>query len=154
MQDLEYLQKFKGQWFAQWDVKTQGYYATCTLYLGSDGHGKSKNTTMHLHTYLLNHEHKRGIQIDHINHDMLNNRRSNLRVTTKSENMMNRPQRNRNNKSGYRNVFWNKDAKKWDVWLCKNYQRIHVGMFDDVDEAGIAAEEARNKHYGEFAGLN
>lgn len=109
---------------------------------------------MHLHTYLLNPEHKHGVQIDHVNHDTLDNRRNNLRITNKSENMTNRPHKNRNNKSGYRNVFWNSGLNKWEVSLCKNYKRIYSGYFDDVDEAGAAAEEARQKYYGKYAGLN
>ena len=90
--------------------------------------------------------------IDHINHNKLDNRKCNLRMTNQNTNMRNRPSKNSNNKSGYRNVFWNTGIGKWTVSLCKNYKEIHIGDYDDVDLAGAVAEEARQKYYGEYAG--
>ena len=92
--------------------------------------------------------------VDHIDHNGLNNRQYNLRVTETDKNSRHREHKNCNNKSGYRNVFWNTNMGKWSVDLCKDYKRIHIGEFDDVDEAGRIAEEARHKYYGKFAGGN
>lgn len=92
--------------------------------------------------------------VDHIDHDGLNNRVSNLRVTTKRNNDIHRKTKNCNNKTGYRNIFWNNNIQKYSVTLCKNYKVIRIGDFDDVDEAGKVAEEARQKYYKNFAGGN
>ena len=99
------------------------------------------------------HPHK-GNVIDHINHDALDNRRCNLREIPYAMNSKNRSSRNSNNKSGYRNVFWNTGLSKWQVTLCRNRKRILVGLYDDVDEAGKAASDARQEYYGDCAGEN
>ena len=65
-----------------------------------------------------------------------------------------RRKRNKNNKSGYRNVCW--DGYKWVVQLSIKGKNTHLGRFDyeDLDKAGKFAEEMRQKYYGEFAGGN
>jgi len=90
--------------------------------------------------------------VDHINHDTLDNRKVNLRITNIENNSKHREKKNRNNKSGYRNVFWNKNVDQWQVSLHKNHKSIFIGYFNDVNIAGKAAEDARQKYYGEFAG--
>ena len=95
---------------------------------------------------------KENIHVDHINHDGLDNRKCNLRVTTVSENDHNRKGKNITNKSGYRNVCWSKRDDGWLVTLRINYKQARLGVFDDVHEAGRFAEEMREKYYGEFAG--
>lgn len=80
----------------------------------------------------------------------LDNRRSNLRVTTNSKNNRNRKGMNINNKSGYRNVSWRDNG--WVVQLQINGKNTVLDKFDDVDEAGAYAEKMRKKYYKEFAG--
>lgn len=46
-----------------------------------------------------------------------------------------------NNTSGYRNVFWHKDNKKWSVVV----RGKHIGYTDDLEKAAKMAEEARAK---------
>jgi hypothetical protein len=57
----------------------------------------------------------------------------------------------KNNKSGYKNVQWNKNSKKWHVRLIVNGKDKNFGYFDDVELAGLVAEEARNITHKEFA---
>lgn len=112
-------------------------------------------TIVYLNRWILNQsQHNRQIVVDHINHNTLDNRKENMRITYIANNNRNKNGRNKNNKSGYRNVFWDSSKSKWSVHLCKDYHNIHVGDYDDVDEAGKAAEEARQKYYGEFAGVD
>ena len=130
------------------------YYALVTIYQGvENGKEKSKKKTS-LHYFLMNPNNLKDVHVDHINHDTLDNRECNLRVSKISDNLENRKGRNSNNKSGYRNVFWNSAISKWSVSLCKNYKRIDLGDYDDVDEAGRVAEAGRQKYYGKFAGNN
>ena len=88
--------------------------------------------------------------LDHIDGNRLNNCIENLRETTASQNQFNTGLC-KNNKSGYKNVQWVKNAKKWRVRLILNKKDKVFGYFDDVELAGLVAEEARNKHHKEFA---
>lgn len=94
-----------------------------------------------------------GMDTDHINGDTLDNRRENLRVCSHHQNTQNRGI-NRNNVSGKKGVYWRKDMEKWRVVIKVNYQPIHVGYFDDLEEASRAYDEAAKKYRGEFARLN
>lgn len=73
-----------------------------------------------------------------------------------ARNAQNRKSRNKNNKSGYRNVCWSKSEKKWLVQLQINKRNTVLGKFsyDELEQAGKFAEEMRQKYYGEFAGVS
>lgn len=130
-------------------------YICITLYLGPEGNKRNKIKHENIQTIIVGRENiPKGYNVDHINHDVYDNRRENLRVIQFSDNSCNRGGPNRNNKSGYRNVFWNSNAKKWEVSLCKKGRRIHGGLYDDVDVAGEVAEHLRSTYYGEFAGAS
>ena len=58
---------------------------------------------------------------------------------------------NKNNISGYKNVNWDNKSKKWRVRIIGDKNRINLGLFEDLELAGLAAEEARNKFHKEFA---
>lgn len=89
-------------------------------------------------------------EVDHINGNKLDNRIENLRASTKSQNLRNSGIR-KTNTSGYKNVHWRKDLKKWAVHLRAFGKSKHIGFFEDLELAGLVAEEARNKYHGEFA---
>jgi len=96
---------------------------------------------------------KTGEQVDHINHDRLDNQRSNIRVCTHEQNQHNRSL-NRNNTSGYKGVHWNKDCKKWLASIKVSYKRIHLGCFTDIILAAKTYDSAAKKHFGEYACTN
>jgi len=116
--------------------------------------GKQKNTTEKLHTIIIGRENSIGMDVDHINHKNYDDRKCNLRISPHLKNTKNRKSKNTNNSSGYRNVFWNTAKGKWSVYISQNYKQIHIGDYDDVDIAGVAAETARQKYYGDYAGRN
>jgi hypothetical protein len=86
-------------------------------------------------------------RIDHIDGNRLNNCIENLREATASENAFNSKFR-KSNTSGYKNVF--KDKNKWRVQLCIDGKNLSFGSFEDLELAGLVAEEARNKYCGQF----
>jgi len=88
--------------------------------------------------------------VDHKDHDGLNNRMSNLRITTVGNNDRHRKSKNSNNKSGYRNVCLVEGL--WVVQISINGKSTRMGSFKDVDKAGAYAEEMRQKYYGKYAG--
>jgi hypothetical protein len=87
--------------------------------------------------------------IDHINHNRLNNCRSNLRIVTQHQNNMNQGKR-KDNKSGVKGVHWYKKYEKWRVDIALNNKHIHLGYFKDFDEACKARKEGEIKYFGEY----
>lgn len=140
------------RWFANYYKYLDDYYAASTIYLGLDENKKPIYKRMYLHQLVL--DSPEDCDIDHINKPTLNNRKSNLRVTLHEDNNKNRKSKNSNNTSGYRNVSWFDSYQKWVVQLQVEGKNKILGQFDDVDEAGVFAEEMRQKYYGEFAGKN
>ena len=101
--DLDGLQRlldFNYHWHLSWNKKGKCYYCKCTIRVADIEKFKSK--TLYLHSYLMDFNE----QIDHINHNTLDNRRNNLRVLTKDENNLYRKGANCNNKTGHRNVSY------------------------------------------------
>ena len=86
--------------------------------------------------------------IDHINRDKLDNRKENFRYATKSENRINSKTRT-DNVSGIQGVRF--EEGKWRVRISVNGKYVHLGMFNDFEEAVKTRLKAEKKYYGEFA---
>lgn len=91
--------------------------------------------------------------IDHRDGDGLNNRRSNLRFCTYSQNQCNRPLRE-NNKSGYKGVSWKKGRNKWYAQIQKAGVVKYLGLFTCLIKAARAYDMAAIELHGEYALLN
>ena len=154
-EDLPRLIEQNWCWSAGWDDCIQDYYAKTSEYY-TDENGKRKARVHCLHREVTNAD--KGTYVDHIEHkphSSLDNRKINLRVTIPDKNSKNRKGRNKNNKTGYRNVLIDKDSGKYKIMLCINYKRFQAGgLYEDVHEAGRDAEMYREKYYKEFAGIN
>lgn len=86
-----------------------------------------------------------GDIVDHINGNPSDNRRANLRIVSHMINMQNR-RMHRNNKSGYRGVYYDAWSRKWVAQVRANGKRINLGRFSSAAEAGRVAEEYRLMH--------
>ena len=86
------------------------------------------------------------IEVDHINGNRLDNRKSNLRIVTRQENMYNKSEY-KNNTSGVKGVKWNKDRQKWQVQINHNKKRIHLGLYSDLEEAKQVRLQAEEKYF-------
>ncbi len=91
--------------------------------------------------------------IDHINHDKIDNRWSNIRAATKSQNNANKPSRP-NSTSKYMGVCWYAKSKKWRAQIRKNNQKNYLGSYDCEIDAAKAYDQAAREIHGEFANLN
>ncbi len=80
-----------------------------------------------------------GMEVDHINGVRLDNRRSNLRIVTVSQNQLNRHRLNRNNTSGYHGVC--PAQGKWRAEIRLNRKKVYLGYFG-TPEAAYAARLA------------
>ena len=104
-----------------------------------------------LHRLLTNA--KKGFDVDHINNNGLDNRLSNLRVCTRSQNKAN-SRKYKNNKSGYRGVSWDKSKNKWRAQIGIRGKNYRLGRFNDPLEAYSVYKKAAYKAFGTFAHLD
>lgn len=91
-----------------------------------------------------------GATIDHRDGDPLNNRLSNLRQATRSQNAMNRRARS-DNSSGCTGVHWHASSRKWAAAIGAGKARQHLGLFDNIADASSAYRQAAARRHGEFA---
>lgn len=118
-----------------WHVNDKGYV---------NGNFKGKHVI--LHRFLMNP--KDNEEVDHINRKPYDNRKSNLRICNRAKNAMNRS-KPKNNKSGVIGVFWKKN--KWYAQIRVNRKTIHLGCFENFEDAVKVRKEAEKKYFGEFA---
>jgi|WetSurMetagenome_2_1015567.scaffolds.fasta_scaffold284616_1 hypothetical protein len=109
------------------------------------------NKSKGMHRFILNPS--KGMEVDHKNLNSLDNRRSNLRIATRSQNMMNRDA-TRVSKTGVKGVSWNKRDKRWVANLKLLSKTIYLGSFKDIESAKIAYNNGAKKYCGKFARLN
>ena len=98
----------------KYDVTINGFYIQFHI---KDLTKKDGRTTIGLHRWILNCE--KGLQVDHINHNTLDNRRCNLKICTQLENANNKGFY-KNNKSGIKGVYFLKDYGYWIAELKYN----------------------------------
>ena len=82
--------------------------------------------------------------VDHINHDTLDNRRSNLRLATRSQNLAN--SRIRKSRAGFKGIDWYPRYQKWRVRV----QSQHVGYFLNIEDAREAYINKAKEVFGEY----
>ena len=95
----------------------------------------------------------RRVQIDHVNRNGLDCRKSNLRISTQQENVFNtRPHKDSTSK--YKGVFWYSSARKWRAVIVPSGKQMHLGTFSSEIDAAITYDNAAMEVFGEFAYLN
>lgn len=94
-----------------------------------------------------------GKIVDHINHDILDNRRENLRICYSKENSRNR-KLNKNSSTGFKGVVFRKDLGVFRARVSINGKRVTLGHFNSAEEAAKAYDKAAIEIHGKFACLN
>lgn len=90
---------------------------------------------------------------DHINHNGLDNQRTNLRPARQSQNMGN-ARSQAGCASQYKGVSWHRECSKWQARIKVNYKGYHLGLFAAEEDAARAYDAAALEAWGEFAHLN
>lgn len=139
---LERANEFIGSWYVSWAPSTKSFYVSGNVYVNGRG---GKQTTVTLHRWITNVT--KGKHVDHINHDTLNNTDNNLRICTNAENKQNMKGARLDNKtSGIRGVSWHKCKNNWRAQIGIKGKIIHIGSFDNLEEAEEAVKVARAKY--------
>jgi hypothetical protein len=95
------------------------------------------------------------LDVDHINGNTLDNRKSNLRICTRKENIRNRQASGVKNKSSqYKGVFRCNTRNTWKARIQVDFKQIHLGSFRLEVDAARAYNEAATKYFGAYARLN
>lgn len=117
----------------------------------------SRKTICYLHRLIMNAP--KGLVVDHIDGNKLNNQKNNLRICTQGNNSKNQ-KKPKNNSSGYKGVMLDSWAvsqnlkKKWIARIKVNRKGINLGRYLTKIEAAIAYNKAAEFYYGEYANLN
>jgi len=134
----------------RWKWCLHSNYATRTQFIGKVD-GKQITKTIRMHQQIL--KPPKNKQIDHINGNKLDNRRSNLRFASVSQNSYNRGIQ-KNNTSGFKGVYWHKYKKKWQTYIQANKKLVYLGDYLDKFKAAKVYNKWAIKLHGEFAHLN
>lgn len=108
-----------------------------------------KGKMIKLHRYIMNMNNS-NLVVDHINRNPLDNRKSNLRICSYKENSFNKSIRV-DNTSGIPGVSFHKTNKKWRAKIKYNNLTIHLGYFEDINEALINRRVAEEILFGEYS---
>lgn len=141
-EDYEVLSQFKwhawkspgGHWYAKRKMQVNGRPASVSL-----------------QNFLM--KPSDGLLVDHVNHNGLDNRRTNLRPCTSQQNKWNNRAYS-TNKSGLKGVMWVSSRARWHAVISSNGQRHRLGTFMTAEEAARAYDAAARIHHGQFACLN
>lgn len=114
--------------------------------------GKLNGVHIRQHRYILGVSQTNQI-VDHINHNTTDNRKSNLRIVTASQNAMNRKPMC-NNQSGVTGVYYIARDNVYVVSISINKQNIKLGYFKDYNDAVKCRKDAEVKYYGEYSYTN
>jgi hypothetical protein len=132
----------------RWFLDSGGYAAMNIYPIDDNGNKVHKIVTMHR----LIIDPPDGFQVDHRDRNRLNNRRSNLRVATHAQNMLNKS-KYKSNTSGITGVKWHKREQKWWSEICFQGKNRWLGYFSSKEEASKAYQQAHKKYFGEFASI-
>lgn len=129
-------------------IKDYSWHFTSRGYLEASSNINGVKCNIMMHRLIMGVIDKNDY-IDHINHDKFDNRKSNLRIVSNSQNQMNKGIVG-NNTSGHRGVSFNQKTQKWFAYICKNNKHIHLGCFDKIEDAIRKRKEAESVYFGEY----
>lgn len=113
-------------------------------YISANVSGKQ----IQLHRFIMNAPD--GLQVDHINHVITDNRKCNLRLVTGSQNCFNKDKTIKNT-SGHRGVSFDKSRNKWRAFIVCKGKYYTIGRYNLFEDAVNARKLAESELFGEYA---
>lgn len=145
---IGYTSKGEEFWF---DLEDYDKIKKYSWYKHSHGYIVSKSKeVVYLHRLVLDLNDS-NIVPDHIHgkKSRYDNRKSNLRVATYSQNGMNSATPT-NNSSGVTGVCWNSKRNKWESYIMINRKKKNLGRFNNFEDAVAVRKEAEEKYFGVY----
>jgi len=141
--DLEDIEKCKlHKWHKKESIRGKEYVFT-----------RINGKPIRLHRYVLNY-YDREFEIDHKDGNGLHNRKANLNTVTHQHNMMNQRKLPSNNTSGFIGITFHSQNKNWIAQIKINQKRIHLGCFENIEDAVKCRKEAELKYFGKNKLIN
>lgn len=132
------------------DLVTQYKWHAAKGYAIAAGRVDGRRKTISMHRIIL--AAPDGQEVDHINGDRLDNRRANLRLVSRADNMKNK--RAYGGSSVFKGVNWRERAGKWIAQIQVDGKCSHIGQFDSELDAAWHYNREAARLFGEFARLN
>lgn len=123
----------------KWHIDVYGYVLSKVKYNG-------KLRTIKMHRLIMGLLDNNTVEIDHINRNAADNRRSNLRFADRELQLINTGISSLN-KSGIKGVYWMKSAQKWAAQIRANHQTYYLGCYDTIEEAAKVRREAEKIYH-------
>lgn len=120
-------------------------------YVGTNIGGRKNHKQILLHRFIMNTP--QGLHTDHINGNRLDNRKSNLRICTPSQNQFN-SKKHLLKSSYYKGVSWFKRDGCWRAYIVKKNKQYHLGYFQDEVDAARAYNKKAVDLFGKYCCLN
>lgn len=136
-EDLERLNQWK--WYAHWNPRTQSFYAIRNL-----PRAQGKQRAHRLHREVMGLKLKDSREVDHVNHDTLDNRKSNLCIVTRRQNLANLRNQSQYGVGVYYRVQGKSKPYQATVYICGKSH--HVGYFLTPEQA----QQARRQYLDSF----
>lgn len=115
-----------------------------------DDSGKRHNIYIMMHQLLQKtyYSNKDGLVMDHINGNTMDNRKQNLRETTRQKNMIN-IKTPRSNKTGHKGIYKTANGK-FQARIHINKKTVYLGVYEIYEDAVRVREAAEIEYYGEY----
>ena len=149
---IGYTSKGEEFWFDLEDydkIKNYCWYIDDREFVKSNTIINNKRTIIYMHRLIMDVT-DTNIDVDHIKHKRYDNRKSQLRVATSSQNIRN-SKLSKNNTSGITGVWKDNKTNKWQAEIMLHKEKIYLGQYDTKEEAAKIRKEAEEKYFGEWS---
>lgn len=131
--DRDYTRVSKWSWYYDRYAKRNHWDKNNKKYVG-----------WYMHSFIMGTP--KGMDTDHINGNKLDNRRSNLRILTRSQNKASSSLQYSNNTTGYKGVHFDKSRDKYMAFIRVNGKMHNLGRFNNKEDAIAIRKEAEEQY--------
>lgn len=122
-------------------VDTEDFLLFNKYYWRREKNGYVKSSIGYIHRIVTKCPNNK--EVDHINHNILDNRKENLRICTHTENNFNRVAANRTSTTGIRGVFYDTRSNRYRAEFTFNNEHYDFGLYKDIETAKNVIQNAR-----------